>query len=90
MKKKKDGIMIIEAQRTLEQEPWREPWETEKRLGTDFVCRIRFGNLLRDSGDILLCPLGEDFKPSNPLAHWVVTREGKWLRKKLSPKFVIG
>ena len=75
--------MIIEAQRTLGHFPWSEPWETEKRLGTDFICRIRFGNLLKDTGDILLCPIGEDFKPSNPLAHRVVEKEGIWLKRKL-------
>ena len=75
--------MIIEAQRKLGEMPWSEPWETEKRLGTDFTCRIRFGNLLRDSGDILLCPTGEDFKPSNPLAHWLVKKEGRWLKRKI-------
>lgn len=76
--------MIIESQRILGHWPCFEPWETKKRLGTDFICRIRFGNLLKDTGDILLCPIGEDFKPSNPLAHWVVEKEGTWLKRKLS------
>ena len=76
--------MIIESQRNLGFRPWSEPSETRKRLGSDFICRIRFGNLLKNSGDILLCPLGEDFKPSNPLAHWLVAKEGKWLKRKLN------
>ena len=54
------------------------------QTGSDFVCRIRFGNLLCDSGDVLLCPLGNGFVPSNPLSHWVLEKEGKWLKKKLA------
>ena len=50
------------------------------RLDSKFYCSMRFGNLLKDKGDILLCPLGEGFKPSNPLAHWVVEREGEYLK----------
>ncbi len=53
------------------------------RLDSKFYCSLRFGNLLKDKGDILLCPIGEDFKPANPLAHWVVEREGKYLKKVL-------
>ena len=53
------------------------------RLDSKFYCTLRFGNLLKDKGDILLCPLGEGFKPANPLAHWVVEREGEFLRKAL-------
>ena len=60
------------------------PSFTKYQTGSDFVFRIRFGNLLWDSGDILLCPLGNGFLPSNPLAHWVLEKEGKWLKKKLA------
>lgn len=53
------------------------------RLDSKFYCTLRFGNLLKDKGDILLCPLGEGFKPANPLAHWIVEREGEYLKKAL-------
>ena len=53
------------------------------RLDSKFYCTLRFGNLLKDKGDILLCPLGEGFKPANPLAHWVVEREGEFLKNAL-------
>lgn len=54
------------------------------RLDSKFYCSLRFGNLLNEKGDILLCPLGEDFKPANPLAHWVVEREGEYLKNALT------
>lgn len=53
------------------------------RLDSKFYCFLRFGNLLKNKGDILLCPLGEGFKPANPLAHLVVEREGKYLKNAL-------
>lgn len=53
------------------------------RLDSKFYCSLRFGNLLKDKGDILLCPIGEDFKPANPLAHWVVEKEGKYIKSAL-------
>ena len=53
------------------------------RLDSKFYCSLRFGNLLKDKGDLLLCPLGNDFKPANPLAHWVVEREGKYQKTAL-------
>ncbi|MBP5452888.1 MAG: hypothetical protein J6Y16_11680 [Treponema sp.] len=72
--------MIVAAQTNLNAFlPEMDAYQT----GTDFVCRIRFGNLLKDSGDIFLCPIGDGFLPSNPLAHWVVEKEGKWLKEKL-------
>lgn len=49
----------------------------------EFICKIRFGNLLKDSGDILLCPLSEGFKPSNPLSRIIIKKEGKWLDKEI-------
>jgi hypothetical protein len=39
--------------------------------------------LLTNKGNILLCPLGEGFKPANPLAHWVVEKEDINLEKIL-------
>ena len=36
------------------------------------VCRIRYGNLLTNKGDILLCPVSKDFRPSNPLAQHII------------------
>ncbi len=47
------------------------------------IFRIRYGNLLKDSGDILLCPLSEGFKPSNPLSRNIIKKEGKWLDKEI-------
>ncbi len=55
----------------------------ERRIGDKFTCTIRFGNLLTNKGNILLCPLGEGFKPANPLAHWVVEKEDINLEKIL-------
>ena len=52
-----------------------------KQVEQDFICRIKFGNILKSSGDILLCPLSEDFKPSNPLSRKIIEREGKWLKR---------
>lgn len=50
---------------------------------TGCVYRIRFGDLLKDSGDILLCPVSADFKPSNRFAQSVLRSESKWLSQKL-------
>ena len=36
------------------------------------VCGIRYGNLLTNKGDILLCPVSKDFRPSNPLAQHII------------------
>ena len=52
-------------------------------VNQEFICKIRFGNLLKDSGDILLCPLSEGFKPSNPLSRLIIKKEGKWLDKEI-------
>ena len=49
----------------------------------NFVCNIKFGDLIKESGDILLCPLSENFVPSNFLAQSIVRTEGKWLKDKL-------
>ena len=54
------------------------------RLDSKFYCTLRFGDLLKNKGDILLCPLGEGFEPANPLAHWVVEREGEYLKDALN------
>lgn len=54
----------------------------QNNITDEFLCRIRFGNLLKDSGDILLCPVSEDFRPSNPLAQRILKKENK-LKKKL-------
>ena len=51
------------------------------RCDQDFVFNIKFGNILKSSGDILLCPLSEGFKPSNPLSRKIIEKEGKWLKK---------
>ena len=48
-----------------------------------FIYRIVFGDLLKTAGDILLCPLSSDFKPSNPLSRKVIAAEGKWLDRKI-------
>ncbi len=53
------------------------------RIDQDFILKIRYGNLLKDSGDILLCPLSEGFKPSNSLSRSIIKREGKWLDKEI-------
>lgn len=39
------------------------------------VCRIQYGNLLTNKGDILLCPVSNDFRPSNPLAQHIINVE---------------
>ena len=52
-------------------------------IDQDFIFKIRYGNLLKDSGDILLCPLSEGFKPSNPLSRNIIKKEGKWLDKEI-------
>ena len=57
--------------------------ETTQLPKRNFVCNIKFGNLLKESGDILLCPLSENFVPSNFLAQSIVRTEGKWLKDKL-------
>ena len=49
----------------------------------DFICNLKFGDLLKDSGDILLCPLSEGFKPSNPLSRQIIVKEGKWLKDEI-------
>lgn len=49
----------------------------------DFIYKIKFGDLLKDSGDILLCPVSTNFKPSNPFARKVLQIEGKFLSRKL-------
>ena len=54
----------------------------QNSITDDFLCRIRFGNLMKDYGDILLCPVSRDFRPSNPLAHRILKKE-KQLKKKL-------
>ncbi len=36
------------------------------------VCGIRYGNLLTNKGDILLCPVSKEFRPSNPLAQHII------------------
>ena len=46
-------------------------------------CKITRGDLLKQEGDILLCPVSKDFKPSNPLSHWIIEAEGKWLKKAI-------
>lgn len=52
-------------------------------IDQSFIYKIRYGNLLKDSGDILLCPLSEDFKPSNPLSRSIIEKEGEWLDKEI-------
>ena len=39
------------------------------------VCRVQYGNLLTNSGDILLCPVSKDFRPSNPLSQHIINIE---------------
>lgn len=52
-------------------------------IDQSFIFKIRYGNLLEYSGDILLCPLSEGFKPSNPLSRKIIKKEGKWLDKEI-------
>ncbi len=52
-------------------------------IDQNFILKTRYGNLLKDSGDILLCPLSEGFKPSNPLSRRIIKKEGKWLDKEI-------
>ena len=49
----------------------------------DFIFNLKFGNILKSSEDILLCPLSEEFKPSNPLSRKIIKKEGKWLKKSI-------
>ena len=49
----------------------------------EFICNLMFGNLINNSGDILLCPISECFKPSNPLSRKIIRLEGKWLEKEI-------
>ena len=49
----------------------------------DFICKIQFGDILRNAGDILLCPVSEGFRPSNPLSRKIIEKEGKWLTKEI-------
>ena len=49
----------------------------EKTELQSFIYRIVFGDLLKSSGDILLCPVSSDFKPSNPFSRKVIATEGK-------------
>lgn len=52
-------------------------------IDQNFIFKIRYGNLLKDSGDILLCPISEGFKPSNPISRSIIKKEGKWLDKEI-------
>ena len=45
---------------------------------------VKKGDLLRNKGDILLCPVGPDFVISNPLYIHLMLKEGKELKKWLS------
>ena len=61
----------------------------------DFICKIQFGDILKSSGDILLCPVSENFKPSNSLSRKIIKKEGKLLKKEIdslrssdSPKWI--
>ena len=49
----------------------------------DFIFNVKMGNLLKNSGDILLCPISECFRPSNPLSREIIRKEGKWLKDKI-------
>ncbi len=49
----------------------------------DFIFNVKMGNLLKNSGDILLCPISEGFSPSNPLSREIIRNEGKWLKDKI-------
>ena len=67
--------MIIAAINDIKPNSWKS--------SSDFLCTIRFGNLLTDSGDILLCPVSENFVPSNPLAQRIL-RKDSYLKKIFS------
>lgn len=58
-------------------------WLLDHPIDQNFICNIRFGDLIKDSGDILLCPISKDFKPSNPLSRKIIEIEGKHLKRKL-------
>ena len=49
----------------------------------DFIFNVKICNLLKNSGDILLCPISEGFRPSNPLSREIIRKEGKWLKDKI-------
>lgn len=51
---------------------------------TDILLQIRFGNLIKNEGDILLCPISEHFKPSNSLSRNIIKEEGAWLEKEIN------
>jgi len=59
------------------------------RCNQDFVFNIKFGDILKSSGDILLCPLSEDFKPSNPLSRKIIEKEGKWLKRTIEALYTL-
>ena len=67
----------------LEKNSFVSEQSVKNRISPDFFCTVRFGNLLTNEGDILLCPIGENFIPSNPLAYWVMEKEGSELKKIL-------
>ena len=52
-------------------------------INQDFICNIKYGDLLKGFGDILLCPVSEHFKPSNPFSKKVLEIEGKQLKRAL-------
>lgn len=52
-------------------------------INQDFICNVKYGDLLKGSGDILLCPVSEHFKPSNPFSRKVLEIEGKQLKRAL-------
>lgn len=49
----------------------------------DVIARAMYGDLLKDSGDILLCPVSQNFLTSNPLAQHLVEKEGRYLKNVL-------
>ena len=51
---------------------WAYPEYHHFKLEGYGVCGIRYGNLLTNKGDILLCPVSKDFRPSNPLAQHII------------------
>lgn len=55
---------------------------TEK-VHTNCICNIRYGDLIKNFGDILLCPLADNFIISNPFSRKVIKAEGKWLKETL-------